>query len=85
VRVRIENPELLPDLFALLTAGIDAIVDRLNERELEVGLLGSRTEPYARIELEHRLRAFRLQYPRARIAVVPEPLGDEHATAVSGF
>jgi hypothetical protein len=85
VRVRIDNPELLPDLFALLTTGIDAIVDRLNERELEVGLLGSRTEPYARIELEHRLRTFRLQHPRARIEVVAEPLGDEQANAASGF
>jgi hypothetical protein len=67
MRVRIDDPKLLPDLLAALTARLDAVVDAVGEHELEVGLLGSRTQPFARIELEERLRRWKLRHPGVRI------------------
>jgi hypothetical protein len=69
MRVRIDDPELLPDLVTALTARLDAVVETVGERELEVGLLGSRTQPHARIELQRRLRRWTARHPGVRVTL----------------
>lgn len=48
------------------------MVAQAGERELEVSILGSRREPFQRVELERRLRAWRLNHPDAHVDVVDE-------------
>ena len=69
VRVRIDDPHLLPDLRDTLAARIDAIVAETEECELEVSLLGSFGAHFQRAELESRLRAWRLEHPGARVQI----------------
>jgi hypothetical protein len=79
MRVRIDDPELLPDLLGVLAARVDAVVAQANERELEVGLLGSRAEQYATLELERRLDGFRADNPAAQVVVVDDGMASERS------
>jgi hypothetical protein len=72
LRIRVEDPAYLPELAASLSGRIDAVVMELNERELEVGLLGSYVTSEVRAELGHRLRVWRLQHPLAVVSIVKE-------------
>jgi hypothetical protein len=72
MRIRINDPELLPDLVTELTARVDVIATRVGPCDVEVSLLGSRTAPYHRRELERRLEQWRLQNPHGRVEVLPE-------------
>jgi hypothetical protein len=72
VRIRVENPAYLPELAASLLGRIDAVVSELNERELEVNLLGSYMTSQLQVELEHRLSIWRLCHPLAVVSIVDE-------------
>jgi hypothetical protein len=72
VRIRVENPAYVPDLAASLSGRIDAVVSEVNERELEVNLLGSYMTSQLRVELEHRLSIWRLRHPLAVVSIVDE-------------
>ena len=69
VRITLEDRHLLPDLRDALAARIDTIVAETGEGDLEVSILGSLREPFARAELERRLHAWRLRHPGARIQI----------------
>ena len=69
MRVRLDDPNLLPDLRDALATRIDAVVAETADGELEVSILGSRREPHQRAELESRLRAWRLSHPGARVEI----------------
>jgi hypothetical protein len=72
VRIRVENPAYLPDLAASLSGRIDAVVSAVNERELEVSLLGSYVTSQVRVELEHRFSVWRLRHPLAVVSILAE-------------
>jgi hypothetical protein len=72
VRIRVENPAYVHDLAASLSGRVDAVVREVNERELEVNLLGSYMASQLRLELEHRLRIWRLRHPLAVVSIVDE-------------
>ncbi len=77
MRIRVENPAYLPELAASLSSRIDAVVSEVNERELEVNLLGSYKTSRLQVELEHRLSIWRLRHPLAVVSIVGE--GDPDA------
>jgi hypothetical protein len=70
MRIRIEEPALLPDLVATLSARIDSVVTQVNEHDLEVALLGSLAQPHLRDELERRLRPWRMRHPLAHVQII---------------
>jgi hypothetical protein len=72
VRIRLENPALLPELAASLVSRLDAVVVKLNERDLEVNLLGSHETSQMRVELEQRLNVWRLGHPFALVSIVDD-------------
>jgi hypothetical protein len=69
MRIKIDEPELLPDLVAILTASADTVVTPVSKYELEVALLGSRTQPYLYLELQRRLFPWRAAYPDACLEI----------------
>ena len=58
MRVRVEDPALLPDLMADLLRRVDAVVTQTGDQELEVSLLGSRAMDPELVELRKRVRAW---------------------------
>jgi hypothetical protein len=62
----------VPDLAASLSSRIDAVVSEVNERELEVNLLGSYMTSQLRLELERRLSIWRLRHPFAVVSIVDD-------------
>ena len=58
MKVRVDDPALLPDLLRDLSRRIDAVATQIGQDEIEVSLLGSRTTEADAAELEERLRAW---------------------------
>lgn len=58
MRIRITDPSLIPDLVAFLRDRLDAVVEQIDERELEVNLIGSYGGDAMQMELELRIRAW---------------------------
>src|SRR5579884_3835368 len=56
VKVKVDDPERLPDLMAALLTRIDAVATQTAPNELEVSLLGSRNAEADVAELEQRIR-----------------------------
>jgi|GEM_PF-7047230 len=56
VKVKVDDPERLPDLMAALLTRIDAVATQTAPNELEVSLLGSRNAVADVAELEQRIR-----------------------------
>jgi hypothetical protein len=74
MRIELTNPEQLPDLVAFLEARVNLVVQRLNDRQLAVGVLGSYRDGGAR-ELEEYLDEWnRAQSGRASARLVRESL-----------
>ena len=69
VKVRVDDPALLPDLVSVLLGRVDTVVTRTGDDLLEVSLLGSRNPEADVAELEARLQAW------GRGASVDEELG----------
>jgi hypothetical protein len=65
VKVRVDDPDRLPDLMAELSARVDAVVEQTGRDELEVSLLGSRNVEADVKELESRLRGWDARVVRA--------------------
>ena len=55
MKVRVDNPELLPDLIAALSRRIDTVVTQIADDAVEVSLLGSRTPEADIAELRQRV------------------------------
>lgn len=75
MRVHVSHPELLPELVAFLTLRSDTVVEQVAENELEVSLLGSRRHDTVSIELELRLRVWRVAHPGVRVEVLLDSEG----------
>jgi hypothetical protein len=69
MKVRVDDPERLPDLISALSARVDAIVSRLSDDEVEVSLLGSRNAAADLAELEERIR----HWGGSATVIRPEP------------
>lgn len=67
VIIHVSDPSLVPDLLEYLTREPDVIAARVGEDEIEVSLLGSRRQPWNRMELTLRVRAW--QAARENVAV----------------
>jgi hypothetical protein len=65
--IHVSDPSLVPDLLEFLTREPDVIAARVSDAEVEVSLLGSRRQPWNRMELALRVRAW--QATRENVAV----------------
>jgi hypothetical protein len=70
VRIRVDDPALLPDLLEHLRSQIDAVVDVVSADELEVSLLGSYRLEAMRMELYLRIRAWEAARAGATVELV---------------
>lgn len=69
MKIRVDDPALLPDLVAELLERVDTIVTELDEHLIEVSLLGSRTAEADVAELRERLGAM----GRSGVSILEEP------------
>jgi len=58
MRLRVHDPDILPDLLAFLEGRVDVVVSQVGDDELEVSLLASMHVDAHRLELELRVRAW---------------------------
>ena len=65
--IHVSNPSLVPDLLEFLTRNPDVIAARVADDEIAVSLLGSRRQPWNKMELTLRVRAW--QAARENVAV----------------
>lgn len=65
--LRIDNPSMVPHLLGYLHRWIDVVAAQVDDDEVLVGLLGSRSEPSQRLELEARLAPWRRDHPQAHV------------------
>jgi hypothetical protein len=59
MRLRLSNPDLVPELLQFLESRIDLVSRRVSENEVELSLLGSYNEDAAQMTVDLRLRAWR--------------------------
>ncbi|HET9673522.1 MAG TPA: hypothetical protein VFP31_01845 [Gaiellaceae bacterium] len=81
MRIRIDDPGLLPDLVAFLDSRVHLVVSAESAYEVEVSVLGSFADG-GRADLAAELEQWTSEHPDAGIAIVPPPrierdLGDE--------
>jgi hypothetical protein len=57
VKIRLDDPTVLPDLVEELASRVDAVIGSVGSDEIEIWLLGSRTAAATRAEVEARLRS----------------------------
>ena len=80
MRIRIDDPGLLPELVAFLDRRVHLVVSAESDHEVEVSVLGSFADG-GRAELDAELQEWRRAHPEAAIEIVPAPqqrdLGDE--------
>ena len=80
MRIRIDDPGLLPELVAFLDRSVHLVVSAESDHEVEVSVLGSFADG-GRAELDAELQEWRRAHPEAAIEIVPAPqqrdLGDE--------
>lgn len=67
MRLQLSDPDLVDDLLRHLCQRCDVVAAQVGERELEVSILGSRRHTHARLELDRRLRAWRVAHPDTRV------------------
>jgi hypothetical protein len=65
--IHVSDQSLVPDLLEYLTRNPDVIAARVGDAEIEVSLLGSRRQPWNKMELTLRVRAW--QAARENVAV----------------
>lgn len=73
MKIRVDDPALLPDLMADLLRCVDTVVTQIASDELEVSLLGSRCNEADVAELEARLRAWGSGAAIAELRLVADP------------
>jgi hypothetical protein len=80
MRIRIDDPGLLPELVAYLDRRVHLVVSADSAYEVEVSVLGSFADG-GRSELDRELEEWRREHPDAGIEILPPPrehdLGDE--------
>jgi hypothetical protein len=59
MRLRLSNPDLVPELLQFLESRIDLVSRRVSENEVELSLLGSYNEDAAQMTVDLLLRAWR--------------------------
>jgi hypothetical protein len=72
MRIRIDDPGLLPDLVAFLDSRVHLVVSVESAYEVEVSVLGSFADG-GRVELAAELEQWRAEHPDAEIAILPVP------------
>jgi hypothetical protein len=72
MRIRIDEPRLLPELVAFLGRRVHLIVSAESAYEVEVSVLGSFADG-GRAELDAELQQFRAEHPDAETAILPPP------------
>jgi hypothetical protein len=70
MRIRIDEPRLLPELVAFLDRRVHLVVSAENAHEVEVSVLGSFADG-GRAELEAELQPFRAEHSDAEIEILP--------------
>jgi hypothetical protein len=58
MRLRLSNPDLVPDLIGFLESRVDMVAERVSENELEMSLLGSYNREARQLTLDLLLRAW---------------------------
>ena len=58
MRLRLSNPELVPELLEFLESWIDLVTKRASENEVELSLLGSYNEDAAQMTVDLLARAW---------------------------
>jgi hypothetical protein len=58
MRLRLNNPALIPDLIEFLQSRLDMVIDRVGKNEVEVSLLGSYGPDATRLMLQLLVRAW---------------------------
>jgi hypothetical protein len=58
MRIRLNDPALVPELLNFLQSTPDVVAEVVNENELEVSLLGSLAHDAMRLDLDLRIRAW---------------------------
>jgi hypothetical protein len=80
MRIRIDDPGLLPELVAFLDSRVHLVVSAESDHEVEVSVLGSFADG-GRAALDAELQEWRGSHPDAVVEIVPAPqardLGDE--------
>jgi hypothetical protein len=80
MRIRIDDPGLLPELVAFLDGRVHLVVSAESDHEVEVSVLGSFADG-GRAALDAELQGWRGSHPEADIEILPPPkgrdLGDE--------
>jgi hypothetical protein len=80
MRIRIDDPGLLPELVAFLDGRVHLVVSAESDHEVEVSVLGSFADG-GRAALDAELQEWRGSHPEAMIEIVPplqaRDLGDE--------
>lgn len=88
MRLRIDDPGLLPALVAFLDGRVHLIVSAESDHEVEVSVLGSFADG-GRAALDAELQEWRGSHPEAVIEIVPPPqgrdLGEELSLRVLPF
>lgn len=70
MRIRIDEPRLLPELLAFLDRRVHLIVSAENAYEVEVSVLGSFADG-GRAELDAELQQWRAEHLDAEVAILP--------------
>jgi hypothetical protein len=70
MRLRLNNPALIPDLIEFLHTRLDVVTNRVGENEVEVSLLGSYGPDAARMMLQLLVRAWEAARDSASVELV---------------
>jgi hypothetical protein len=70
MRIHLSDPNLASDLLRFLQQRADAIGTKTAADELEVTILGSRRQPYNRLELDLRVRAWQAAHPHVVVDLI---------------
>ena len=70
MRIRVSDPELVPDLLAFLRERVHVTASRTGPLEVEVSQLGSANASARRLELDLMLQTWRASHEGARTAIL---------------
>ena len=59
MRLRLSNPDLVPELLQFLESRIDVVTKQVSDNEVELSLLGSYNEEAAQMTVDLLVRAWR--------------------------
>lgn len=82
MRIRIDDPGLLPELVAFLDARVHLVVSAESDHEVEVSVLGSFADG-GRAALDSELQEWRSSHPDAVVEIAPPPQGRDLADELS--